>query len=278
MTSYDKVILDHYREVAEKVGLGATATMADVRTRQLETELIARFVHWSLTDLKSNGARADELVISDIGCGNGYTLEVLRGAIPGPKLIGYEFSPELAALARHRFPNGNVDIRAADVRLRKTLGPEPIDILICQRVLINLLDADDQAKALRNMANAVRPGGHLLFIEAFEKNLHLLNQARVEFDLPPIDAAHHNRYLNEDFFAIPELTPWVRPEADVQEHFLSSHYFVSRVIHPLVLGSRPFTHNSLFVRFLSQALAQGVGEFSPLRAKAFTRAPNIQNE
>src|SRR5690349_6276534 len=107
--------------------------MADLRTRQLETDVICRFVRSSLIDLKSRGRRVDDLVIADVGCGNGYTLETVRGIDARPRLIGYEFSPDLAALARKRFHESKVDIRAGDVRNRSTLGPEPIDILICQR-------------------------------------------------------------------------------------------------------------------------------------------------
>jgi len=270
--SYDKIILDHYREVAKKAGLDASATMADNRTRQLETELICRFVRSSLIDLKSRGRRVDDLVIADVGCGNGYTLEVLRSIDARPRLLGYEFSPELAALAKERFSHHKVEIRQADIRDRNTLGPEPIDILICQRVLINLLDPADQALALRNVVDIVRPGGHLLFIEAFQANLEILNQARAEFDLPEIKPAHHNRYLDEQFLdGVAGLGPWVGPESDVPEHFLSSHYFVSRVLHPIMLGTRPFHHNSLFVRFMSEAVWPEVGNFAPVRAKAFTR-------
>lgn len=257
--------------MAEKTGLGATATMADLRTRQIETDLICRFIRSSLIELKSRGRRVDDIVIADVGCGNGYTLEVIRGIDARPKLIGYEFSPDLAALARQRFQDGRVEIRAGDVRDRATLGPEPIDILICQRVLINVMDVSDQAAALTNLIDAVKPGGHLLFIEAFQKNLKFLNEARAEFGLLGIDPAYHNRYLDEPFFDVPGIGPWVGPESDVPEHFLSSHYFVSRVLHPLLLGDKPFQHNSNFVRFMSQAVWPEVGEYAPVRAKAFTR-------
>jgi sugar O-acyltransferase (sialic acid O-acetyltransferase NeuD family) len=277
--SYDKVILDHYREVAERAGLKPSSTMADIRTRQLETELICRFVRSSLIDLKSRGRRVDDVVIADVGCGNGYTLEILRSIDGRPKLIGYEYSPELATLAKQRFQDGKVEIRRADIRDRGTFGPEPVDILICQRVLINLMDSSDQALALRNITDIVRPGGHLLFIEAFQVNLELLNHARGEFDLPEVKPAHHNRYLGEDFFANNSaLGPWVGPESEVPEHFLSSHYFVSRVLHPVLLGSRPFEHNSLFVQFMSEAILPQVGEFAPVRAKAFTRPDRTSDD
>jgi SAM-dependent methyltransferase len=271
LKDYDQTIREHYRSVAETSGLSETSTMADMRTRQLETELITRFVRSSLIDLKSCGREVDDIVIADVGCGNGYMLDVLRNIDARPKLIGYEFSSDLSALARKRFSYGRVEIRDADIRKRETLGTEPIDILICQRVIINLMDPSDQARALANLIDATRPGGHMIFIEAFQKNLDLLNEARAEFDLPRIESAYHNRYLEEGFFNVTGIGPWVGPESDVSEHFLSSHYFVSRVLHPVLLGARPFRHNSSFVRFMSEAVRPTVGEFAPLRAKAFTR-------
>jgi 2-polyprenyl-3-methyl-5-hydroxy-6-metoxy-1,4-benzoquinol methylase len=270
--SYDKIILDHYREVAEQTGLNPNSTMADKRTRQLETELICRFVRTALADLMAHGRRLEDIVIADVGCGNGFTLDVVRRLKLGPKVIGYEFSPDLIALARQRFSDNRVEIRAADVRDHKTLGPEPIDILICQRVLINVLDPHEQVLARDNLTNAMHPGGRMLFIEAFQKNLDLLNEARGEFDLPGIKPAHHNRYLGEAFFDTADLIPWNEPSAHNDENFLSTHYFVSRVIHPVLLRDRPFRHNSHFVTFMSQALQPIVGEFSPLRAKVFIRA------
>ncbi len=272
MRPYDQTILDHYKAVAGEAGLGANATMADSRTRQLETELIVRFVRRSLDLATAAGRRPEQVVIADIGCGNGYTLEVVRGIDPRPRLVGFEYSPDLRALAAQRFAAGGAEIRAADIRDRATLGAEPIDIALCQRVLINLLDPADQAAARDNIVDAVAPGGHLLFVESFTAGLDLLNEARGEFELAVIGAAHHNLYLGDDFFAVPALAPWAGPVDEVPEHFLSTHYYVTRVVHPLLLGQRPFRHNSLFTGFMSQALAQNVGAFSPIRARAFSRS------
>ena len=53
MRSYDDTIREHYRSVAEKAGLSETSTMADIRTRQLETELITRFVRFEIARSES---------------------------------------------------------------------------------------------------------------------------------------------------------------------------------------------------------------------------------
>jgi len=267
--AYDQTILDHYREVAREFGLSANATMADNRTRLLETDLIVSFVRASL--IRAEGRSIEDLIIADVGCGNGYSLGVLHGIDPRPKFIGFEFSPELRALAEARFAGTDVKIRAADIRERGRMGEPLVDVLICQRVLINLLDRRDQITARDNMIEMLRPGGCILFIEAFDSSLRVLNQARAEFDLDPLPAAHHNLYLPDDFFADPRLRLWRGTAGELSENFLSTHFFVTRVLHPLLLREKEFKRNSLFVSFMSQALRENVGDFSPVKAHAFTR-------
>src|SRR5437016_11224818 len=101
--------------------------MADNWSRQLETELIGSFLRHSLALLEAGGRPVEELVVADIGCGNGYTLETLLRIDPRPKFIGFEFSPELRELAERRLFGSNVQICSADIRERTTLGRKPID-------------------------------------------------------------------------------------------------------------------------------------------------------
>ena len=125
--------------------------------------------------------------------------------------------------------------------------------------------------ALRNLINVVHPGGTLLFIEAFSSALAKLNEARAEFELSPIPPAHHNLYLDDDFFEIDELKPLGNNQLQ-PVNFLSTHYFVTRVLHPLHLGDRPLKRNSEFVRFFSQALKENVGDYSPLKLHMFEKS------
>jgi SAM-dependent methyltransferase len=258
---YDAHIVEHYRSVAESDGLSPKATMADEITRRLETEAITT----ALDEMVVNGLRSATIV--DVGCGNGYTIAVLAERHPGFAYIGVEYSIELRSLAQSRFLAApSVSIRAGDIRDARIVA-EPVDFLLCQRVLINLLDPADQACALDNLCAAVKPGGTLLFIEAFQSGLERLNKARREFELPPIPPAHHNLYLADDFFERGELVPRGRQA----ERFLSTHYFVTRVLHPAISGSHPFIRNSEFVRFFSEALPPAIGDYAPLRLKVFQK-------
>jgi SAM-dependent methyltransferase len=271
LKNYDQVILDHYKSVAAASGDKPEATMADARTRELETRMIGAFYQSAIEHLVRSGRSAESLTVADLGCGNGYTLEVLRALDERPQLIGFEYSPDLRAIAAKRFEGKRVEVRAADIRKAETLGPEKLDIVICQRVIINLLDLEDQKNARDNIVAAAAEGSYLLFLECFNSALRTLNLARQEFGMSPIPPAHHNLYLEDDFF---DMSTLARPpgSADVvHSNFLSTHYFVTRVLHPLLLGDRPFLRNSLFTSFMSQALAQNIGDFSPIRACGYTR-------
>lgn len=265
---YDQIINKHYRQIANKDGLSSASTMADTITREKETKVIQDYLVHFIAGWKADSPPT----ILDVGCGNGYTLQVLAARFPEPKFLGVEKSDDLRALAESRFEgSGNVAILAGDVRDPGFHGGTKVDVLICQRVLINLLDLLDQKKALENLISSVKLGGMLLFIEAFSSALRNLNAAREEFDIPTIEPAHHNLYLSEDFFDHKGLSPYEKNPDLAPVNFLSTHYFVTRVLHPIFLQDRPFKRNSEFVKFFSQALNENVGDYAPLKLYVFKR-------
>jgi len=265
---YDQIINEHYQMVAKKEGLSPTSTMADTVTREKETEAILNY----LTQFLVEGKLDHKPVVLDVGCGNGYTLEVMANHFPGVRFLGVEKSEDLRLLAESRFKGSDqVTILAGDIRDPDFCGGERADVMICQRVLINLLDPQDQQKALENLVGSVKDGGMLLFFEAFSAALGNLNAAREEFDIPPMEPAHHNLYLSEGFFDHPRLKPYPHAKQLEPSNFLSTHYFVTRVLHPIFLQDRPFKRNSEFVKFFSEALKENAGDYAPLKLFAFTR-------
>lgn len=266
--NYDEIIAEHYRKVAEKEGLAETSTMADAVTREKETQAIVEYVSHFLSKRETGGPA----VIMDVGCGNGYTLEVLSQRFPDQTYLGIEKTDELRALAVSRFEKvENARVMGGDIRDRDFSKGERADILICQRVLINLLDEEDQKSALANILKVVNLGGMLIFIEAFSTSLGILNVARGEFDIPAMNPAHHNLYLLDGFFDHPGINPYPVAENLVPANFLSTHYFVTRVLHPIFLQDRPFKRNSEFVKFFTQALKENVGDYAPLKLFVFER-------
>ena len=263
---YDAAVEDHYRQVALEQGLSPRSTMLDDVTRETETQAITAFVASVLSQTQRPFA------VLDAGCGNGYSLSMLAGRFAGPQFVGVEKSEPLLALARSRFSAGGpVEVWDGDLRDRDFARGRRFDLVICQRVIINLLNIEDQRLALDNLLVACKDGGALLFIEAFKTPLDTLNRARGEFGLPPIPPAHHNLLLADDFFARADLQPFAAPDWTVPANFLSTHYFVTRVFHAAMLGERPLVRNSEFVAFFSRALPQSIGDYAPLKLCAFRK-------
>jgi SAM-dependent methyltransferase len=252
VTDYDELIRDHYTKEADAHRLAPTSTMADVKTRAMETEAV-------LASIGLARQAQPALRCLDVGCGNGYTLSVIASRYPSVECLGLEPHPALRELARSR----GLNILEGDIRTAIPV-PSPLDVVLSQRVFINLLDLDDQRRALDHVIAALRPGGMLIAVEAFEPQLEKLNQLRVEVGMDPIAPAYHNRYLPAGFFDHPALEPYPDPSQLIPpQTFLSTHYVVTRVLQPWLAPRVP--RNSAFVEFFSAALAPAVGDFSPLK-------------
>jgi len=262
-SEYDSAIKQHYDNVAKNDKDSATSTMADLYIREKETALIIKQINKYIE--QKNG----KLSIVDVGCGNGYTLSKLSETFPDFDFEGVEFNDSLRAIAKERFLQKTTKISAGDIRLPESLPQKKFDVLICQRVIINLLNPEDQKNALNNLLELVKPNGLLIFIECFKSELINLNSARSEFGLDILPYAHHNLYLDDDFFTRSELNEFSFSE----QNSFSTHYFVSRVLHPSFLKATAgdFLRNSHFVSFFSQALPDSIGNYSPLKLLAFKK-------
>lgn len=261
---YDIDIKNHYDEVAKSDNDSATSTMADLYIRESETKFIINQINnYSQDTGKAN------LKVLDVGCGNGYTLQILSEKFSNFDFQGVEFTESLREIANKRFNKGTIKVESGDIRDQNSLPENKFDVLVCQRVLINLLDPSDQVKALNNLIDLVNPGGLLIFIECFNSGLENLNQARKEFALSELPPAHHNLYLDDQFFQHKSLKQYNNSEAES----LSTHYFVSRVLHETFLkaNNQEFIRNSHFVRFFSNAFPGNVGQYAPLKTISYIK-------
>ena len=100
MKSYDKIIKNHYNKVAKKWGTSFKSTMEDVTVRTLETEFIIQMIRSLLNNHFSN-IRAPKLI--DVGCGNGYSLSIIKKKFKNLNLYGLEPNNKLSKLAKSRF-------------------------------------------------------------------------------------------------------------------------------------------------------------------------------
>lgn len=271
--TYDDAIREHYDEVARTHKESSAATMEDATVRRRETDCIRMVVAEAARGMRARSDQGKAIKVIDVGCGNGYTLSQLAELVPGNEYSGLEFNESLRAVAVERLAAIGIGVAGGDIRRRETLPDAAFDVLVCQRVLINLLDEADQARALANLIDLMAEGGVAIFIEAFTAPLQNLNAARAELGLEPMPPAIHNQYLKDDFFEHPALEPWRSGGLSVEPDMLSTHYFVTRVFHEAVLRATEskFIRNSHFVRFWSSALPDAVGSYSPLRISVLTK-------
>ncbi len=254
--SYDEVIKEHYKVQAAKHKDSALSTMEDPITRQKEVTIIENFFQ-----LPQVAAKTKQVL--EIGCGNGYTLNILSPKFSNYNFTGLDFSEDLLEIARSRNLKG-VEFLQGDAR-KLSFKDESFDVIYTERCIINLLSWDEQQLALTEMHRILRKGGYLLFMESFTEGYNNLNKARNELGLDSIPMPHHNLYFEKDLFE-----PFIASKFEVIEentiprNFLSSHYFTARVLHPLLTKGDPFLKNTEFVKFFSFLPPSGC--YSPIEA------------
>jgi ubiquinone/menaquinone biosynthesis C-methylase UbiE len=261
----DELIREHYRKQAEKYGASPLSTMEDEVTREKELQLIET----TLGLLTRRHGRA--LTVADIGCGNGLACARLVPQFPQHRYEGLDFTPELLTIARARGLAG-CNFQQGDAR-KLPFGDAQFDFVYTERCLINLLEWEQQAQALREIARVLKPGGVYLMIEAFTDGLANNNRARVECGLDEVPQLQFNRFFDKDVFlpALPglfrvvtaqDLDPTAAPDA-VPQNFLSTYYFGARVIYPSVTKVQ-WVRNSEFAKFFSYLPA--VGNYASIQA------------
>lgn len=259
--TYQETVTRHYEEVAEQHGLSEKSTMEDTTTRRKEIEAIT-----TVLDKVVEQSRR----LLEIGCGNGVLLDVLRSRFPDLALAGRDFSQPMIELARSRGLE-NCDVAHGDVRTLD-FEDETFDLIVGERVIINLMDRGHQWEAFEELARVLKPGGYYVCIEAFKGGLDSLNEARTELGLAPNAEAYHNLWFDEAEFRaeVGKHFEVVDPQsiAGVPQHFLSSYYFMSRVVYP-ALTRTDLKYNTHFVRFFADEPPRG--SYSPIQLFLFRK-------
>jgi ubiquinone/menaquinone biosynthesis C-methylase UbiE len=259
--SNDELIREHYRAVAETHGASPRSTMEDEFVRAKEIECITNFHRF----MKEEEQRP--LQVLEVGCGNGYALEVLSSANEDDRFWGLDFSEELLSIARQR-PLRNCTFLQGDTRALDA-EPKSFDWVYTERCLINILDRDEQLEALQQIANVLKPNGYYLMIEGFADGLRNYNKARSECGLPEVKEAIHNKNFEQDetFSKVGHLFSLVDGSAlgkySIPSNFLSSHYFVSRVLYPSMTKGE-VVRNSEIAKFFS--FLPPMGNYSTIQA------------
>ena len=109
-----------------------------------------RIAHWLRRGLPAGPAR-----VLDAGCGTGGLLNHLRAENPRWSLTGLDFSPRACELARLRTQGDVIEGSITDLPFEN----EEFDAIVSADVVCQV---EDGARALREFARCVRPGGVVL--------------------------------------------------------------------------------------------------------------------
>jgi len=261
----DKV-KEYWDERAAQFAKSPAATTNDVYLRELEIATLVRVI----VELKI----AAPGPVLDVGCGNGYsTLRVAR-ELPSLEFTGVDFSENMVEAAQALLAGSpelapRVSFRVGSVLdLTAACGEQLFAATMTDRCLINLLAAEDQTRAIAQIAARTRPSGWYIAIENFVEGQERMNAARRTMGLEDIPVRWHNRYLVEA-----EFLKAAEPFFDKVHwyDFSSAYYLATRVAYSAMCkmrGEEPNYEHEMHRRAVN--LPWG-GQFSPIRMAGLRR-------
>jgi ubiquinone/menaquinone biosynthesis C-methylase UbiE len=187
--------------------------------------------------------------ILDAGCGEGIgTLVYADGA---RQLDAVDFSATRLDMARKRLDGwNNVTFKQVDFLGKDPMLDHDYDVVISQRLLINLPSWEQQSNILSYFMSLLKRNGRLLLLEGSQDGVAQLNLLRELLDLSPIPVRWHNLFLDDlklqrlmvnhrlieksGFGGYWLLTRGIRPYFDKEPHWDCE--FNKKAISPDVLG------------------------------------------
>ena len=263
---YDKTLLEHYKKVALNNGSKWSSTIQDEYIRNSELECIKAEIKKIQKSRKKK-----KLNVLDVGCGNGYVLEVLANDFPDCNFVGIEFSPELYKIAEKR-KLSNLEIRHGDCREHDFMSGSMFDFIYTERVIINIMQRKDQYMVVDKIMSLLGKGGKYLMIESFVEPLVELNLALKEMCLEKIKESSHNLYLYEGFIDRLRKLGVRELKTTLAKNYLSTHFYVSRVFHQSIRPKGGKLKFARFPKFFAEALPAGVGNYSPILFRLFSKS------
>lgn len=210
------------------------------------------------------------LSILDAGCGNGYLLSVLCEKFPKHEFTGLEFTPELFEVASSR-NHPNVKWVHGDVR-KSHFPDNHFDIVITERVIINIRKSKEQYDALEALSKTLKHGGRYIMIESFKESLREINEARKEMGIEPLKESYQNKYIFEQQFALFEKNlNLYRIESEMPANYLSTHFYVTRVLHKGLRPKGGKVKFSRFANFFTEALPPAIGNYATIKFFLFEK-------
>jgi len=261
-------IKNHYKEQAKTWGNSKQSTMPDIFVRDKEVEKLKAIIP---AVMKNIPGKAN---ILEVGCGNGYTAEQIVKSID-LNLTGIDFCEDFIAIAKKRDLE-RASFCVGDV-LQLDIGNNVFDIVFTERCLINLESWEDQMRGINEIHRVLKPGGIFIMLEGFKDGLNNLNCAREVLGLEKIPEPFHNIYFDKE-----KLLDFIKPNfirigknndnvsLCIEENFLSSYYFGSRVLYPALLEkNKEIIYNNKFIEFFT--FMQPYGNYSYVQLLVFIK-------
>src|SRR5438445_7066319 len=189
-------IKDYWNERAEHFSTTTAATTNDIYLRELEIKTTIE------TLLEVNPSSANVMIL-DVGCGDGYSTIRIAAAIQGWNFTGVDYSQKMLDIANRRLNDlaesekSRINFKIDDATKLDSVRDRSFDIATTFRCLINLESIESQSLAIEAIADCLKPNGCYIAIENFVEGNDNLNAARRRFDLPDIPVRWHNRYFAE---------------------------------------------------------------------------------
>lgn len=228
----------------------STVSIIDKNLHKIEIDIAKKYL-----------SKFDSII--DIGCGDGEaTVEYAKKV---KKCVGIEQSNYLmkkAQAAVNKSGLKNIIIKPGSVLEMKS-QKEKFDVVITQRMLINLLSWEEQQDGLKNIYDIVKPGGKYIMIENTNDSFLALNEMRHEAGLDPIPQHWHNRFFDYD-----KLMVFMKGKFQLlKTHDLGLYYFLTRVYTPMY---------AFFVGFGANAVKDPIYELSDKAARIIYEKFNNQ--
>ena len=219
----------------------STVSIIDRNLHQIEIDTVCR--HLLPTDS-----------LADIGCGSGEA--TVQYAAQVARCTGIERSGHLRAKAEkaaRESGRSNITICSGDV-LDANLPAAAFDVVVTQRLLINLASWEEQMRGILNLYRMLKPGGRYIMIENTNDAFLALNDVRVALNMAPIPQHWHNRFFDYD-----ELMGFFRGKFQLLRHYdFGLYYLLTRVYVPMFAS---------FVGYGAQAVKDPIFEKSDAAAR-----------
>lgn len=257
----EKKSLDHYKKIAQNYGDRPTSTIKDQFIRNSEVNFIIKELERFKEKVNRN------LVVLDVGCGNGYVLSVLSEKFPESQFFGVEFTKELFEIANAR-KLSNVAFLNGDCR-DNNFFTQKVDIIITERVLINIFNPNERIMAIKNFLSLLNKGSRYLLIESFVESWENLNKARKEMVLDTIPQSPQNRYIDEEFIGQMREMGFTEIKGVFPPNYLSTYFYLTRIFHHLFRPKGGKKEGSEFVKFFNEVIGPSKGNYSPIQFRVF---------